>query len=111
MLRQPIVKIIAMLQSTIPQARDDVILAQRVSWAIRGAARILPFRTDCLVRSIAAHRILQRHGVSTEFHLQAGTDACLGFQAHAWLESSGVKVASEPHIGIGSLIGPEAQSA
>lgn len=107
LLRQPIGEVIAMLQTTPAEAHNNATLAQRVSWAIRGAARILPFRTDCLIRSIAAHRVLHRYNINVEFHLQAGNDAAAGFQAHAWLESSGVEVAGQPHSGIGSLIGPK----
>lgn len=101
--RRPVSDILATVQQAHPGSTSDPALAARVSWAIRVAARLLPFRTDCLVRVIAAHDVLYRYGVSTSFHLQAGTHDAR-FQAHAWLESSGVEVAGGPHRGIGTLI-------
>lgn len=98
----PVSDILHALQQANPGSAFDSTLAARVCWAIRGAARVLPFRTDCLVRVIAAHAVLCRNGVSTSFHLQAGTDD-ERFQAHAWLESSGIAVAGGPHPGIVTL--------
>lgn len=104
--RCPVSDILHTVQQSGPDSTSDSALAERVCWAIRGAARALPFRTDCLIRVIAAHTVLSRSGVSTSFHLQAGTDDGR-FQAHAWLESSGIKVAGGPHPGIGALISPD----
>lgn len=103
--RQPVGDILRSLQRADTNARSDPALAARVCWAIQVTARLLPFRTDCLIRVIAAHTVLSRSGVSTSFHLQAGTDDAR-FQAHAWLESSGTEVAGGPHQGIGTVISP-----
>ena len=60
---------------------------ERIGWAIQAAARRLPYST-CLVRALAGHHLLARHGYVSELHV--GVVNREGFQAHAWLEYDGV---------------------
>jgi len=66
-----------------------------LTWALNGLARRAPFRADCLVRTFAARRILERRNYSFEIGIQAGHRAET-FEAHAWLESCGVQVTGGP---------------
>lgn len=68
---------------------DSTGLVDRVAWAVPAAASIVPWRSDCLVQALAAHRWLDTAGVQTHLHLGVARDN--GFSAHAWL-TCGTKV-------------------
>jgi hypothetical protein len=77
-------------------ARDsiaDEVLA-RVPWAVRAAARRLPFTTTCLVQALAAAAMLQRrgHACSLRFGVRRGGRAGDALDGHAWLEYQGAIV-------------------
>lgn len=94
-----------------PDAGDaDPALATRLArleWAIDTAARNLPWRTDCIVRVIAADRMLRRRGLVPEFYLGATRRADGSFAAHAWLRCRGIPVAGGDGAEFTVLIGPE----
>jgi hypothetical protein len=60
-------------------------LVARISWVISAAASRLPWRSDCLLRAIAAVRWLRRLKLRPDFYLGATKDANGVFKAHAWL--------------------------
>lgn len=72
-------------QSEQPESKSSSIIIVRVSWAVRVAARVLPFRTDCLIQAMAAHMWLARQNVQTNLWIGARKDNSRGFEAHAWL--------------------------
>ena len=76
------------------------------AWALQGVARRAPFRADCLVRTLAADRVLSILGWPCEIHLQAGTGAS-GFAAHASLACAGVEVTGGPNAGLVTLLRSE----
>ncbi|MFO1121744.1 MAG: lasso peptide biosynthesis B2 protein [Hyphomicrobiales bacterium] len=61
-----------------------------MSWAIAAAAARVPWRSDCLIQSIAASRWLRRHGLDPDFRLGVLPGEAQGFTAHAWVELDGV---------------------
>lgn len=67
-----------------PDARQER-LVERVAFAIPRVAARLPWRADCLVQALAAHRWLGRHGVATTLTLGVPRDKSAAFEAHAWL--------------------------
>jgi hypothetical protein len=67
-----------------PPKRADVFAA-RVAWAIPRMARLVPWRSDCLVQATAAQRWLGQKGVPTHLHIGVRKDRTIGFEAHAWL--------------------------
>ena len=81
----------------------------RTSWALRATAAILPFRTDCLVRAIAADSLLRQHALQPEFHLQAGKDSEGVFGAHIWVSCRGIAIASERDASLATLLGESAK--
>lgn len=90
--RIPAKEIIAELQdrtapASRPEATGDVAA---ISWAVRTAAAGVPWRSDCLVQSLAASRWLKREGVMPEFRLGVTSSADGSLRAHAWLELDGV---------------------
>lgn len=65
--------------------------AARVSWAINAVAVRVPWRADCLLRTMAADRWLRRGGERPQFFLGVAKDG-EAFHAHAWLLCHGVSV-------------------
>lgn len=84
-----------------PGARDGPWLEQ-TAWALRGVARRLPWRTDCLVRVLAADRLVRRRGLTPLIGLQAGrSGGC--FAAHVWLSCGGTDLTGGPLPGLAEL--------
>lgn len=67
-----------------PVPSADPIL-DRVAWAIRSAAAVVPWRSDCLRQAEAARHWLGRHGITTELRLGARKNEHGHLDAHAWL--------------------------
>ena len=60
-----------------------------LAWALRVAAGIVPWRSDCLIQSMAADRWLRKRGIVPSFKLgvvQGPEGQILG---HAWIELDG----------------------
>ena len=60
--------------------------AAAIVWAVKAVSRYIPGAT-CLVRALAAQRLLARNGHASE--LRIGVAKSAEFQAHAWVESGG----------------------
>lgn len=70
--------------------------ALEIAWAVRAAARRVPFRALCLEQAIAARSMLCRRGIATILHLGAGMNETNQLSAHAWLEAAGARVTGYP---------------
>lgn len=72
---------------------------ESVGWAITRAARYGVFRPQCLVRSLAIHRMLLRRGI-TDSTIRIGVRLRDGeFNAHAWVELDGIVIGdSRAHV-------------
>lgn len=66
--------------------------APRVAWAVAAAARHVPFRTTCLVESLAADAMLRRRGVASEIRFGVRPPDGGTLAAHAWVEHNGAVV-------------------
>jgi len=60
-------------------------LVDRVAYAVNGMSLRVPWRSDCLVRAIAARRWLAAGGVDSRIAIGARHDEDGAFMAHAWL--------------------------
>lgn len=56
-----------------------------IGWAIRAAAARTPWRSTCLVQSLAGSAMLRRHGLASVVYLGVAKDAGGEFIAHSWL--------------------------
>jgi hypothetical protein len=85
--------------STARAADRDYITARRLARAVALAARRGVFRPNCLVRSVALSRLLEREQVMG-WHLRIGVRGHRGqFEAHAWVElGSEVLADSSDHV-------------
>jgi hypothetical protein len=79
----------------LPRSNVDVPM---VSWAIRAAASGVPWRSDCLIQSMAADRWLRRHGIVAAFRLGVSPSAEGMLLAHAWLELDGIVLTGDDDI-------------
>ena len=83
--------ILGRLQANALEApRCDVDLdLGRLSWAIAAASRVVPWRSDCLIQSMAAHRWLRNRGFIPTFKLGVVSDQSGHILGHAWIEVDG----------------------
>jgi hypothetical protein len=65
---------------------------KRVAWAVRAAARRVPWRAVCFHQGIAAQQMLCRAGVPAELRYGVAKTANGGFKAHVWVTSYGKTV-------------------
>jgi hypothetical protein len=89
---QPAGNILRHLQepsSRLVTDQPGVVDLERMSWAIGAAAVQVPWRSDCLLRVMAADRWARRHGLRPEFYLGV-KNAAGTFEAHVWLRCDGV---------------------
>ena len=72
----------------VPSPAERVTIG-RIARAIARAARIVPWRSDCLVRAEAARHWLVRSGLTSEIRLGARKGPTGGVETHAWLVCRG----------------------
>jgi hypothetical protein len=92
---RPVGDILRVLQTGRPPSpagrREEIDMA-RLSWALDAAAARGPWRSDCLLRVMAADRWLRRYGYEPKFFLGAAKLTAGQFGAHAWLRCGDVTV-------------------
>ena len=84
------------LKAWSQQAKAGGIPADRLSWAVRVAARRLP-GTSCLASALALQRLLSQQGLVSELHIGVARQAD-AFAPHAWLTHRGeIVIGPEQH--------------
>ena len=97
----------AQASASPPDAQTAAYLA-RLDWSIGVASNTLPWRGDCLIRCLAADRLLRRRGLVPEFRIGVRKTEDGALAAHAWIYCQGMPVAGGDGTGFEVLIGPEA---
>ena len=69
----------------------------RVGWAVTAAAHRLPFRSTCLLESLAADAMLRRRGYASEIRFGVKPPSGGELAAHAWVEHEGAVVFGAHH--------------
>jgi Transglutaminase-like superfamily len=72
-----------------------------IAWAVTATSRFVP-RATCLVRALAAQRLLARNGSTSRLHIgvaAAGGLRLRSIEAHAWLECEGEVIAGSTDAG------------
>ena len=79
------------LPSALRPPPDKVYLEEirYVTWSV---SRFIPWRNKCLVKSLAAKKMLNRRGISSQLSLGVQKDEKLGTMAHAWLKAGDFEV-------------------
>jgi len=67
--------------------REAQIELERIADAVRIASRAAWWECKCLVRALAAMRMLKRRGIGSTLYLGTGRDDAGRLAAHAWLRS------------------------
>ena len=83
-----------MAETPVSAAKPDVAEARRIRWAVRAAAKRLPWKPVCLPQAVAATWMLHRRGIHSTLYL--GVDRATGFDAHAWVRVGRVIVTGAP---------------
>lgn len=61
----------------------------RIAWAVRAAARRVPWRTVCFQQGLATQIMLRRRGVDATLWFGASPKAATGLAAHVWVTADG----------------------
>jgi hypothetical protein len=75
---------------------DAAATAMKIGWAVRCAARRLPFEFVCLPQALTANWMLRRRKLRPELHLGVKVSPNAPMQAHAWLDCAGIPVTGYP---------------
>ena len=111
--REPIDVIFRKLQ-TIPEeisgsrqpAPIKLTELQRISWAIAAAAKRVPWRSDCLLQAMAAHRWLRRKGIQAEVFVGVRKNEQGHLIAHAWSRHGELTITGGGHDEFHVMLGP-----
>lgn len=77
---------------------QELILLRKISIAVHAMSRVTWWESQCLVKGIAALKMLKRRGIPSTLYLGSGRDDTGNMVAHAWLRSgSYIVTGSEGH--------------
>jgi Transglutaminase-like superfamily len=108
---QPTGKILLQLQEARrppKKVANGTVDVARLSWAIAVAAARVPWRSDCLLKAMAADRWLRRHHLQPQFYLGVQRSGA-GLAAHALLRFGDVTVTGDTVEAFTMLIAPPAE--
>ena len=64
----------------------------RLAWSVAAASRRLPFRSNCLIESLAVDAMMRRRGHASEIRFGVRPPNAGVLTAHAWVECEGAIV-------------------
>jgi hypothetical protein len=74
------------MAATAPKpAPQELEQVRRVAWAVRNAAHITPWNSNCFPQALAAKFLLRRWGIASTLYLGAAFADKESLKAHAWL--------------------------
>ncbi len=82
---------------------------RRLSWAIAVTSARVPWRSDCLLQVMAAHRWLRRHHCRAYFCLGVAKGISGNLAAHAWLRCDDIVVIGGDCDEFTALIGSDVE--
>lgn len=65
--------------------------ATRIGWAISLSAKVVPWKTNCLVQAVAASLLLRRYGCEPQIRIGVRKDGP-ELAAHAWVDCNGTTI-------------------
>lgn len=78
------------VETAAAQGGAEAERARGIGWALRTAARHLPWTCRCLAQALAGRWMLKRRGISSTVHLGVDRGRDRWLDAHAWLRSGEV---------------------
>lgn len=76
----------------VPKRNPAPELPEEIKTALRHAGHLLPWKSRCLVRALAARAMLSRRGITSKLSLGVLLDDRKKMAAHAWLTAGEVEV-------------------
>ena len=78
------------LGQTVTESPVDIspytqLAASRVAWAVEKMRWFTPWTSNCMIRAIAAQRLLRCRGIDSTLYIGIGKADGQEFDAHAWL--------------------------
>jgi Transglutaminase-like superfamily len=89
--------------------RTCAVDVSRLSWAIGAAAARVPWRSDCLLRVMAADRWLRRCQLRPDFFLGVVKNSTGSLESHAWLRFGNFEVTGGSGAAFTALMEPPAR--
>lgn len=86
----------------VPTDGDRLLTGIRLGHTVSRTLGVLPADSSCLVRSLVLTSLLARRGIGSVFVI--GVCSQLDFEAHAWVECSGVPLLEPGEAGRGRLV-------
>jgi hypothetical protein len=83
-------------QSTESITEEQRVTVERIAWAIDAVRWITPWDSNCLARSVAGKRLLQRRGLTSTLYLGVSKSTPQTLIAHAWLRCGDQYVTGNP---------------
>ena len=93
--------------SLTPEAKKYI---WNISWMLPTISQRLPWRSDCTIQSIAAHTLLARRNINSDFYVGVRKDEQNGLLAHSWLTCQGVYVTGYSEQKFSPILQPPASS-
>lgn len=66
---------------------QDLLLVRKISRAVHTMSRLTFWESQCMVKAVAAMKMLERRGIPSTLYLGSGRDDKGQMAAHAWLRS------------------------
>lgn len=66
---------------------QDLLLLRKISRAVHVMSRLTLWESQCMVKAVAAMKMLERRGIPSTLYLGSGRDEKGQMAAHAWLRS------------------------
>lgn len=82
----------AMHETTRERSLEDKKQALQIGYAIQRMSKFTIWKSTCLIRAIAAMKMLERRNMDSTLYLGTGKDQSGSMIAHAWLRSGTVIV-------------------
>ena len=77
---------------------EHELLQRKVSKAVHAMSRVTWWESQCLVKAVAAMKMLKRRGVESTLYLGSGRDESGAMIAHAWLRSGSYYVTGNERL-------------
>ncbi|MDZ4768487.1 MAG: lasso peptide biosynthesis B2 protein [Chloroflexota bacterium] len=82
-------------QPTAAATSDSTARARRLARMVNAAARLSPYKANCLKRALVLWWLLRRRGIASDIRIGVRKGAAT-LEAHAWVEIGGVVINDAP---------------
>ena len=85
-------RVLDRLLCAVPPRHRGTLTVERFAWAVAAASRRLPFRSTCLVESLAVDAMMRRRGYASKIRFGVRPPNAGVLAGHAWVECDGAVV-------------------